>query len=40
MGNRSRGDYAYTIVDAAEQPTEANLEALRAIDGMISVRTI
>ena len=36
MGNRSRGDYAYTIVDAAEQPTEENLDSLRAIDGMIS----
>ena len=40
MGNRSRGDYAYTIVDAAEQPTEENLDSLRAIEGMISVRTI
>lgn len=40
MGNRSKGDYAYTIVDLAEQPTEANLDALRAIDGMISVRAI
>ncbi len=40
MGNRSKGDYAYTIVDVAEQPTEAILAALRAIDGMISVRTI
>ena len=40
MGNRSRGDYAYTIVDAAEQPTEENLDSLRAIDGMISVRAI
>lgn len=40
MGNRSRGDYAYTIVDAAEQPTEENLDSLRAIEGMISVRAI
>lgn len=40
MGNRSKGDYAYTIVDAAEQPTEENLDSLRAIEGMISVRTI
>lgn len=40
MGNRSKGDYAYTIVDLAEQPTETNLDALRAIDGMISVRAI
>ena len=40
MGNRSKGDYAYTIVDLAEQPTEANLDELRAIDGMISVRAL
>lgn len=40
MGNRSKGDYAYTIIDTAEAPSEANLEALRAIDGMISVRAI
>ncbi len=40
MGNRSKGDYAYTIVDLAEQPTEANLDSLRAIDGMISVRAL
>lgn len=40
MGNRSKGDYAYTIVDTAEPPTEQNLDALRAIDGMISVRAL
>lgn len=40
MGNRSKGNYAYTIVDIAEQPTENILAALRAVDGMISVRTI
>ena len=40
MGNRSKGDYAYTIIDTAEAPTEANLDELRAIEGMISVRAI
>lgn len=40
MGNRSKGDFAYTIVDTAEAPTEANLDELRAIDGMISVRAL
>ena len=40
MGNRSKGDYAYTIIDTAEAPTETNLDELRAIEGMISVRTI
>jgi len=40
MGNRSKGNFAYTIIDTAEAPTEANLDELRAIDGMISVRAI
>lgn len=40
MGNRSKGNYAYTIVDIADQPTEDTLTALRAVDGMISVRAI
>mgnify|MGYP001134656139 CR=1 FL=1 len=40
MVNKSRGDYAYTIIDLADQPTEENLAALRAIEGMISVRAI
>ena len=38
MGNRSKGDYAYTIVDAAEQPTEENLNSLRAIEMCIRDR--
>ncbi len=40
MGNRSKGNFAYTIIDTAEAPNEANLDELRAIDGMISVRAI
>jgi len=40
MGNRSKGDFAYTIIDTAEPPTEDNLNSLRAIEGMISVRAI
>ena len=40
MGNRSKGDYAYTIMDVSIDPTEAMLDKLRAIDGMISVRVI
>ena len=31
---------ATAIIDTAEAPTEANLDELRAIEGMISVRTI
>ena len=33
-------DGVYTIIDLADQPTEENLAALRAIEGMISVRAI
>lgn len=40
MGNRSRGDFAYTIMDVSVQPDGQLLDALRAIDGMIAVRTI
>jgi D-3-phosphoglycerate dehydrogenase len=40
MGNRSKGDYAYTIMDVSVNPTETMLAHLRAIDGMISVRVI
>lgn len=40
MGNRSRGDYAYTIVDVDRVPTDAVLNALRAVEGMIRVRAI
>ena len=38
--NRSRGDYAYTIVDLADAPTEENLARVRAIEGFIRMRTI
>lgn len=40
MGNRSRGDYAYTIMDASAAPSEDVLNAIRAIPGFISVRVI
>lgn len=40
MGNRSRGDYAYTIVDVNEAPNDAVLQAIGKVDGMIRVRAI
>lgn len=40
MGNRSRGDYAYTIMDISVEPNAAMIEKLGAIEGMISVRAI
>ena len=40
MGNRSRGNTAYTIMDVSVEPNETMLDKLRAIDGMVSVRVI
>lgn len=40
MGNRSRGDFAYTIIDASHDPTADELEALRTLPGVISLRVI
>ncbi|MEA4912021.1 MAG: phosphoglycerate dehydrogenase [Oscillospiraceae bacterium] len=40
MLNKSRGAYAYTIIDLAVTPTDACVEALRGIDGIIRVRII
>lgn len=40
MGNRSRGDYAYIIVDVNEAPNDSVLQAIRGVDGMIRVRAI
>ena len=40
MGNRSRGDYAYTIIDASHDPTPDELSVLRTLPGVISVRVI
>ena len=38
--NKSRGDYAYTLVDIHAAASEAVVEQLRAIDGVLSVRVI
>lgn len=40
MGNRSKGDFAYTIMDTNTAVTEVTLSAIQAIEGMISVRVI
>ncbi len=40
MGNRSRGEYAYTIMDVDVQPDAAMLQALTGIEGMIRLRVI
>jgi D-3-phosphoglycerate dehydrogenase len=38
--NRSRGEYAYTLVDAEGAADEALIERLRAIEGVLSVRLV
>lgn len=38
--NKSRGDYAYSIIDIDTVPTERTVAALNAIDGIIRIRLI
>ena len=40
MFNRAKKDYAYTVIDTDTEPSEASLNALRAIDGVLRVRVI
>ena len=40
MLNKSKGDYAYTIVDADDHPGEDAIAGVSAIDGILSVRVI
>jgi D-3-phosphoglycerate dehydrogenase / 2-oxoglutarate reductase len=38
--NRSRGEYAYTLIDAEGVADEALLQRIRAIDGVLSARLV
>ena len=40
MTNKSRGDFAYTLVDVGSQVEESVIDGIRAIDGIIRVRVI
>ncbi|HEX7237022.1 MAG TPA: phosphoglycerate dehydrogenase [Gammaproteobacteria bacterium] len=40
MLNHSRDELSYTLVDLDTQPTEATLERIRSIDGILSVRVL
>lgn len=40
MLNRSRGEYAYTMLDLDGKPSEHAVEALKKIDGVLRVRVI
>jgi D-3-phosphoglycerate dehydrogenase len=38
--NRSRGEYAFTLIDAEGAADEALIQRLRAIDGVLSARLV
>ncbi|MBR2098560.1 MAG: phosphoglycerate dehydrogenase [Firmicutes bacterium] len=38
--NRSRGDWAYTVIDVNKKPTDSLIAAINAIDGVVKVRVI
>jgi len=40
MLNKSRGDLAYTVVDVDSEITEATIASVKAIDGVLSVRSM
>ena len=40
MVNKSKGDYAYTMLDVAASVTDENVKTLSAIDGVINVRVV
>ena len=40
MVNRSKGEFAYTMVDLDSVPTEAAIEELKKMDGVFRVRVI
>jgi D-3-phosphoglycerate dehydrogenase len=40
MLNKSRGDLAYTLVDVESEVTDATIQAISAIEGVLAVRTM
>ena len=40
MLNKSKGDLAYTLIDVDKEVTEAVVERIAAIDGVLAVRSI
>jgi len=40
MTNRSKGEWAYTVIDLKEEPSEETLKAIENIDGVVRVRLI
>ncbi|MFP4473806.1 MAG: phosphoglycerate dehydrogenase [Candidatus Omnitrophota bacterium] len=40
MINKSKGDYACTVIDASDQPTEDVIKEIMGIDGVVKVRAL
>ena len=40
MTNKSRGDYAYSLMDIDSPVTEAAVEQLKSIEGVLKVRVV
>ena len=40
MTNKSRGDYAYTLLDLANKASESVIEEISKVDGVIKVRVV
>lgn len=40
MSNKSKGDYAYTMLDIDEKATDAVIAKIKALDGVIKVRVV
>ncbi|MCR4695315.1 MAG: phosphoglycerate dehydrogenase [Pseudobutyrivibrio sp.] len=40
MTNKSKGDYAYTLLDLGAKPADSLIEEIRGVDGVIRVRVI
>ena len=40
MTNKSRDQYAYTLLDLESRPKEATIEKLKGIKGVLRVRTV
>ncbi|MEG1268641.1 MAG: phosphoglycerate dehydrogenase [Oscillospiraceae bacterium] len=40
MLNKSRGSYAYTLIDLASEPTGACIEKIKAINGVLRIRIV
>ena len=40
MVSKSKGDWAYTMLDVSEAPDDATIDTIKAIDGVVKVRVI